>query len=46
MSKLNVHNVFFVCTLCHRGHVGGILTKDFSLASIVNTTNMATMSVF
>ena len=35
---------FFVCTLCHRGHVDGILTKDGSLASIANTTNMASKS--
>ena len=36
---------FFDCTLRHYGHIGGILTKDFSLASIVNTTNMAAMSL-
>ena len=39
------YHEFFNCTLHHRGHLGGILTKDSSLASIVNTTNMRAVSL-
>ena len=38
--------LFLVCTWRHGGHVGGTLTKECLLASIVLGTNMAAMSLY
>ena len=38
--------IFLVCMWCHGSHVGGTLTKECSLASIVLGTSMATMSLY